>query len=87
MGIFLCPVDRPTLIGQAMDVTFGVLQQPSVDEVVDRGVNVLKVVKQQARYVDGLDLSLCVRLADDLVLNLGELHTTNLRGPPAVTTL
>ena len=73
-------MDRPTLIGQAVSVALGVLQQPSVEEIVDRGVNILKVVKQQARYIVGLDLPLGVCLVDDLVLNLSELHPSEFRG-------
>jgi len=67
-------MDGLSSISQVVGVALGIFQQPSVDEVADRGVNLVKVVKPQTRYIVGVDLTFCVRLVDDLGLDLGERH-------------
>ena len=76
MGFLSRAVDSLALVGQTEGVAVGGSQQPPVDQVADRGVNVIEVVKQQAREGGRVDLTLGVRGVDDLVLKLGELHPT-----------
>jgi len=67
-------VDGLALVGEAIGVALAGSQQPSVDQVIDRDVNLIEVVKQQAREGGRVNLPLRVRRVDDLILNLGELH-------------
>jgi hypothetical protein len=74
MSIFLRSVDSLAPISQAVGVALGGGQQPSVDQIADRNVNVVDVVTQQARKGGRVNLAFGVRRADDFILNLGELH-------------
>lgn len=79
VGFLSRSVDCLALFGQAVGVALGGGQQLPVDQVTDRGVNVVEVVKQQAREGSRVDLALGVRRVDDLVLKLGELHPLKSR--------
>jgi len=72
--LLLRSTDGLSSISQVVGAALGIFQQPSADEVADRGVNLVKVVKQQTRYIVGVDLTFCVRLVDYLGLDLGERH-------------
>jgi len=74
VGVFLRSVDSLALVSQAEGVALGGNHQPSVDQVIDRSVNDVKVVTQQACKGDRVNLTFGMRRADNFVLNLGELH-------------
>jgi hypothetical protein len=59
--VFRRPVGGLALVGQAKGVALGGSHQPSVDQVIDRSVNVVKVVTQKAREGGRVELTLRVR--------------------------
>jgi hypothetical protein len=79
VGFLLRSMDRQSLVGQVVGVALGILQQPLIDEVVNRGLNRVEIVEQEACKITGIDPALCVSLVDDFVLNLGERHPKEFR--------
>jgi hypothetical protein len=74
-------------LGQAVGVTLGGNHQSSADQIADRSVNVVEVMKQSAREGRRVDPALGVRCAENLVLELSELQAPGMIGPKSAVSV